>query len=357
MMDEAVSSLLPSRPWPRLEQLKVFHIGAYWRGENDVVHQLMVSLRSLGPEVYEYNTDEHRDVLDCEGRVYNRGGSGPVWLRWEMIRPEIEAFDPDLIICDGGGVSFRPEVARHLRQKVALMGVAWSDPDVFEQTTRYIAPTFDLYLTNYAEYVPRYTALGAWAAALPYATNDEYWRPVARRPEFECDVVVLGHAHPARIEPVRALAKNFNLHLYGEDWEPHGLTSRGTLVGEDLMSAVHSATFTLVTNTTIYGTPVVKIVMLDFIAAGALIITNDFEPTKRYLEYDKEIIGFSSTADLVEKVRYYLDHPEEAEAIRRAAHARVLRDYRWKSFWPGLLEQVAAVRRYVSAIKSKGLSA
>lgn len=329
---------------PPPEQLRVFHIGGYWRGENDIVRQLMLSLKSIGVNVYEYNTDEHREALDCDGLPYNRGTFGPVWLRWELLRPEIEAFEPDLIICNAGGLSFRPEVALKLRKKIGLLGIALSDPDVFTQTTQYIAPTFDLYLTNYAERVPDYLALGANAAVLPYGTNEEFFRPVPPRPEYECDVVVFGRAHDERVEPVRAIAENFNLHLYGEDWEPHGLSSRGTLEGENLLSALKSAKFTLVTNTTLFHTPVVKIVMLDFMAAGALVVTNYFEPTKQYFEYGREIIGFSSVQDLIEKIRYYLDHPEEAGAIRAAGRARVLRDYRWKDVWPGILEQVAAVR-------------
>src|SRR5262245_17370671 len=262
--------------WPPTDQLKVFHIGGYWRGDNDIVRQLMLSLRSIGVNVYEYNTDEHREALECDGHPYNRGTFCPVWLRWELLKPEIEAFGPDLIICNAGGLSFRPEVARQLRKKVALLGIALSDPDVFNKTTRYIATNFDLYLTNYADRVPDYIALGATAAVLPYGTNEMYFQPAPPRPEYECEVLVLGRAHDERVEAVSELSKNYNLHLYGEDWEPHGLVSRGTLEGADLLSALNSAKFTLITNTTLFHTPVVKLVLLDFMAAGALVITNYF---------------------------------------------------------------------------------
>ena len=40
------------------------------------------------------------------------------------------------------------------------------------------------------------------------------------------------------------------------------------------------------------------------------------------------------------KVRYYLDHPAEADAIREAGRARVLRDHTWRTAWPRVLEEL-----------------
>jgi len=319
----------------------------------------MLTLESAGVCIYEYNTDNHRDALECDGRDYDRGTYGPVWLKWSSLEPAIESFRPHLIICNAGGLSFRPQIAHQLRQNICLLGIALSDPDVFELTTRHIAANFDLYLTNYPDRVRDYVAMGVKSAALPYGTNEDYFHPVPPRPEYECDVLVLGRSHEERIGPVRALSERFNLHLYGEYWEPYGIVSRGTLEGDSLLSALNSAKITLVTNTTLFNTPVVKIVMLDFMAAGALVMTNYFEPTKAYLEYDREILGFTCTDDLVNKVEYYLKHPDEAETIRRAGHARVLRDYSWKKMWPALLGQAAEAceltnaDEWVSAVKGK----
>ena len=40
---------------------------------------------------------------------------------------------------------------------------------------------------------------------------------------------------------------------------------------------------------------------------------------------------------MVRKLRYYLDHPDEAERIRRAGHDRVLREHTWMKVWPKLI--------------------
>jgi hypothetical protein len=82
--------------------LRIIHIGGYWRGLNDVVRQMMLGLCSTGAAVLEYNSDEHPQALDAEGRVYDRGASGPVWLREEHLQPVIDEFRPDLIVCNAG---------------------------------------------------------------------------------------------------------------------------------------------------------------------------------------------------------------------------------------------------------------
>jgi len=306
-----------------------------------MVRHMMLGLRAAGAEVHEYCTDEHPEALDTEGRPYDRGTFGPVWLRGEHLGPLVERFDPHLIVCNAGGLSFRPEDARRLRARRTLLGIALSEPDVFEASTSRISPHFDLFLTNAPACVPRHQALGAASATLPIGTNDEFYRPLPPRPELRCQVLVLGRAHPDRVEPVRALVEAFDTHLYGEGWEEHGLRSRGLIFGEDVLAALGSAAATVIFFLTGGGHALVKVGLFDFAAAGGLVVTNHFADVEPYLEFGTEIVGFDSTADLLAKVRHLLDHPQEAEAIRRRGRERVLRDHTWRRIWPRLLGRLA----------------
>ncbi|HEY7862824.1 MAG TPA: glycosyltransferase [Thermoanaerobaculia bacterium] len=323
------------------ERLRVLHIGGYWRGENDMVRQMMRGLSAAGAAVHEYATDAHREALDTDGRAYDRGTFGPVWLREERLGPVIEEQQPHLIVCNAGGLSFRPETARRLRERLCLLGIALSDPDVFEAATSRIAPLFDAFLTNAPELLPKYRELGARPGLLPIATNEEFFRPVPPRTELACQVLVLGRAHPDRVEPVRALVAAFDTHVYGEGWEPHGIESRGTILGEDALAALSSAKITVVFFRTGAGHALVKVGLFDFAAAGALVATNRFAEVERYFEFGKEIVGFEDTPDLLRQVRHALEHPEEADRVRRAGRERVLREHTWRAVWPGILRDLA----------------
>lgn len=324
-------------------RLRAFHVGGYWRGANDMVRQMMLGLRSAGAEVFEYSTDEHREALDTEGRPYDRGTTGPVWLRWEELREPIARFDPHLVVCNAGGLAFRPDVSRKLRRRLCLLGIALSDPDVFEPATRHFAAGFDLFLTNAPGCVPRYRALGARAEVLPIATNEAFFHPVAPRPELACEVLVLGRAHPDRVEPVRALVNQFDTHVYGEGWEEHGVASRGLIYGDDVLAALNSARITVIFFRTGGGHALVKVGLFDFAAAGALVFTNRFSEVEPYFDYGREIVGFDSTEELVRQVRHYLDFPEEAEAVRQAGRARVLAEHTWTAVWPRILARLGEI--------------
>jgi len=118
------------------------------------------------------------------------------------------------------------------------------------------------------------------------------------------------------------------------------VAGRGVIFGDDVLAALSSARVTVVFFLTQHGNALVKVGLFDFPAAGALVATNSFPEVETYMTYGKEIIGFTSTDDLLRKVRYYLDHPAEAEAIRRAGRERVLRDHTWRTAWPRVLEEL-----------------
>jgi len=325
-----------------LTSLRALHIGGYWRGANDMVRQMMLGLAETGVAVTEFCTDDHPEAIETEARPYDRGTTAPVWLRWEAIGPPITRDAPHLVVCNAGGLSFRPEDAARLRRHTCLVGIALSDPDVHAATTSRIAPNFDLFLTNAPDLVPAYGSLGATCEPLEIGTHPAFFRPVPARPEMACDVLVVGRAHTDRIAAARVLARNFDLHLHGEGWTEHGFESRGLLAGEDLLAALASARTTVVFFRTPSGAPILKVALFDFLAAGALVLTNRSPVTARHFDFDTELVGFDSTAELVEKVRFLLAHPDVALAVRKAGRERVLRDHTWKQIWSRLLARLGA---------------
>lgn len=339
-------------------KLRVFYIGGYSRGANDMVNQMRLGLVQTGATVFEYDTDRQRDALYADDVEYDRGTSGPVWLRWDVLREPFEDFAPDLVVCNAGGLSFRPEDAERLRKHVCLVGIALSDPEVFEPATRRIATNFDVFLTMAPDYVHRYEELGARAMLLPIGSNHHFYRPLPPLPEYRCEVLHLGRALPDRVEPVRVLLEHFDTHVYGERWDEHGIPSRGVVYGNELLAALNSASVTVLFLRTPTGHPLVKVGLFDFAAAGALVATNRFVDVEQYFRFGTEIIGFDTTEDMLRAIHYYLDHPTEAAAIRHAGRERVLRDHSWASVWTRLIAAFGEDRsrrtRFAGAVR--GLS-
>lgn len=323
---------------PQLDsQLRVLHIGGYWRHSNDTVRHMMEGLRQAGAHVAEFSTDEHRDALDTEGRRYDRGTTGPVWLRWKLLQPHLEQIDPHLVVCNAGGLAFRSEVAAEVRRRRCLIGVTLSDPAVFEPTTRHIAGTFDRVITNHEPSVDKYRALGVDAVALRFGTNPEFFHPVSPAAAHECDVVVLGHAHRDRVEPVTRLRQTFDVRVYGEGWASHAIPSLGTVFGEESLAVINSARCVVVFDRGIEGDRLVKPSLFDFTAAGALVVTNASTTLDRYFAANREVATFTDVDDLVRVVGNLVSDPGAAAAIRRAGRQRTLRDHSWSTAWHEML--------------------
>jgi spore maturation protein CgeB len=64
--------------------------------------------------------------------------------------------------------------------------------------------------------------------------------------------------------------------------------------------------------------------------SGALYLTEDQPELAEYFTPDKEVLTYANRDDLLDKARYYLAHPEQAERIRRAGHERARREHTWQ---------------------------
>jgi hypothetical protein len=64
--------------------------------------------------------------------------------------------------------------------------------------------------------------------------------------------------------------------------------------------------------------------------SGALYLTEDQPELAEYFEPGKEVLTYTDQADLLDKARYYLAHPEQSERIRHAGLERARRDHTWQ---------------------------
>jgi spore maturation protein CgeB len=333
---------------PTPEKLKIFYIGGYWRGPNDMVAQMLHGLRATGVNVIDFNTDKNHDAFETDGRPYDMGTTSPVWLVREKLFPHIFKFCPHVIVCNAGGLSFRPQDAAYLRKLgIKIMGIALSDPAVYKPTTSRIAGNFDVFYSKDIDCVRMYRESGIDAHQLPTATNPSFFRPVLPRDELKCEVLIMGAVHADRIEPVKALVEHFDTHVYGERWEQYGIQSRGFVFGENTLSALSSARMTVVFSRQISGHQALKVGIFDFLSAGCLVVTDENPQIYDYFQVGKEIIVFTDIHDMIAKIRYYLDHSEEAAAICSAGREKVIKNYTWDRVWRKALLKVVSVKGWL----------
>jgi len=64
--------------------------------------------------------------------------------------------------------------------------------------------------------------------------------------------------------------------------------------------------------------------------SGAFYMLEYVKDIEDYFDIDKEIVCFHDVNDLIDKVNYYLKHPEERECIRQAGYKRAIKDHTWQ---------------------------
>lgn len=68
--------------------------------------------------------------------------------------------------------------------------------------------------------------------------------------------------------------------------------------------------------------------LFDLPGNGVMQISDGEEYLESFFEDGVEIVGYRDFDDLIDKVRYYLDRPEERERVARAGYRRVMADHR-----------------------------
>ncbi len=72
-------------------------------------------------------------------------------------------------------------------------------------------------------------------------------------------------------------------------------------------------------------------------------MTEDTPQLHVYFNVGKEVVAFTDRADMIKQITYYLEHQEEADAIRRAGREKVINYYTWDKVWPKVLATVIGI--------------
>jgi len=334
---------------------------------------LYAALVDLGHDVveFEFGLDRcyaHADPASPVKREY-----------MDRVRPELEAAllrqveaahaqEPiDVLFCYFYSSFCRPDLIR----EVGSWGITtfnWYCNASYQfHLVEEIAPAFDWSLVPERFRLEDYRKAGARPLYCQEAANPRiYYAQDVRR---DVDVAFVGGAYGDRSRYIRTLVDaDVQVRAHGLGWEQlsaplsegarlrrvlgqvrrtvrghrlHPPRLPGPVVGGSLTDAEMVTMFSrakICLGFSVVGSPgprdpVIRQVRLrDFEApmSGAFYLLEYVDEIEEFFELDREIVCFSSRDELVEKVRYYLAHPDEREAIRAAGHERALRDHTWQ---------------------------
>lgn len=182
---------------------------------------------------------------------------------------------------------------------------------------------------------------------------------VPPRGDAEHDVLFVGSSDLRRIFLLEHIRERVT--IFGNRWKRNDpLISRGlkeriidrTVWGRELHQLFADSKIVLnITRTPFYGAETgINLRIFEALAAGAFLLTDHCDEVAELLTPGVELETFRSSAELVEKVDYYLGNAEARRAVARRGHERFLKDFTWQRRSAELLQRMGFAVREDSRI-------
>lgn len=367
-------------------------------------NNLYESLVDLGHDVVEFSYDlnetfRHVDKTNPAHRAFIRKNRPVVTAELlRQVRAAHASKPVDLFFSYFYDACVLPEALDEIRA-MGITTVNWYCNGSYQlHLVEEISPHYDWCLVPEKFRLDDYRKLGATPLYCQEAANPRIYKPYNLPREF--DVSFVGQAYGERPAYVRHLLdRGIDVRLWGYGWErfvPGAgataalsplkkagrmgrklLTAEGrieaarrlrTLLGgggavvelpkeivggvlsDEEMIRMYSRSrinlgFSTCGDTHAGGERIVQVRLRDFEVpmSGGFYMVEYMEELEEFFAIGKEVVCYEGPEDLAEKIRYYLSHEGEREAIRRAGHERCRRDHTWQ-------------RRFETAFREMGLA-
>jgi spore maturation protein CgeB len=286
----------------------------------------------------------------------------------------VERTKPDVFFSIMYHEDVKLETLDRLRGATRTLGFFPDDQWHFHNSSAIVAPHLDWIATTYSRAVPWYRALGCKNVIRTHlgANHLVFVPPKAGLERFKYDVSFVGAWYINRERVIRAIGQaGIGVATWGPGWP------QGRLPDNRMVSLVHETKVNIDINppsshigvkpfmrlflrrgleggfvpdfkntfVNMYEwwqkrTPMIKPRTFNCLAAKSFVITQRTHDTSEYYVEGKELVVYDSTTDLIAKIKHYLDHNDEREAIARAGYERTIRDHTYEKRFQDIFKEM-----------------
>lgn len=307
------------------------------------------------------NRGENKVIYFPFDEVMNRVGQEEMNRR---LLATVEEERPELCFFFLFTEEIKKETIKKISEKSGAITFNWFADDHwrFDNFSRYWAPLFHWVATTDSRAVEKYYKIGYRnVIKTQWACNHFLYRPVATPKIY--DLTFVGQPHSDRKKVVeRIRAEGLKIECFGYGWP------RGRISQEEMIRVFSASKINLNLNkaSLFLSSPkaIAKIFLrragkfflplgpvaiwrnlklafsglreqikgrnFEIPGCGGFLLTGNADNLEDYYEDGKEIVIFRNTNDLIDKIRYYLEHEKEREEIAWAGYQRTLRDHTYE---------------------------
>ncbi|HEX2122060.1 MAG TPA: glycosyltransferase [Thermoanaerobaculia bacterium] len=297
---------------------------------------LLPDLHELGPVThfdyhalgYEYDRFIRQDAEAVRSLEEMSAGILPALREAHARRPV------DWCFFYGGGQDIVPAIVRAITEELGIpvanmslddkQGWAGVSPRGWRTGAVDITSVFDLYATSARIACEWHLLEGGRPVYMPEGFDASAYAPRDVRPDLEVSFV--GAAYGFRTSVVAELRRyGVSITTFGSGWA----NSRWT---DDIVDVFNRSRINLGMGGIEYSESLTNVKGRDFEipgTGGGMYLTSYNPDLAQHFVIGEEIVCYRNRDEMLELIRWYLEHPDEARAIAESARARSLREHRW----------------------------
>jgi len=314
------------------------------------------AIQALGHEMYAFEDRNHV----VPGRIrkrFNLLHQFDLNMINRDIRSLAKVTKPEIAVITGGH-RISAETVLDLRRR-DIVSILWTiDAPRFFHPIVAVAPFYDHIFCQGTEAIELLCAAGIKKARwLPMACDPDCHHPLQCSPEekikYGHDVVFVGSYYPGRAELLEHLSEltDCDLAIWGPGWDalPEASPLRKRLKGrhtrpEEWLKIYSASKIILSTH---YHDPEDRFPVyqasprvFEVLACGAFQLCDDQRDVFALFQDGRDLVKFTDGGDLVAKVKYFLAHPEERQAIAAQGRKTVLARHTYRHRIEELLARI-----------------
>jgi spore maturation protein CgeB len=291
-----------------------YNYGDPTRGLSPEYAAFVPALTRLGHEVHHFESWDRRN--------YPHLGA----LN-EALLNEVERIRPDVMLTVQMHYELWSETLEAIRARGDVATISWTTDDSwkYREVSRFIGHAYHAMTTTYSYVVPRYHADGIPDVLLTQWAASSEWlaEPLAAR-DCQYQATFIGTANRDRRELVaRLYSRGVEVACFGYGWPAGPLSSDEIprIMRESEISINFAAS---------KGENQIKARTFEVPGAGGFLLTGPAQGLERFFAPGVEIAVYQSFDDLVDRIQFYLSHPDERDRLARAGHARVVQEHTYE---------------------------
>jgi len=265
----------------------------------------------------------------------------------------------------------KKQTIKEITQEKGITTLNWFADDHFRfcNFSKYYAPLFDWVSTTDSQAVKKYHNKNV--IKTQWACNHFLYKPSSLEKIY--DVSFVGQPHSDRRKIVNQIRKaGINIKCWGNGWEA-GRVSQDEMIkifsqskinlnltkssGNINFKALASVFLKKELNNSLklinpkYWIPNLQSILdkkreqikgrnFEIPGSGGFLLTSNADNLTDYYEDGKEIVIYKDINDMIDKIKYYLEHNEERESIAQAGYERTIREHTYEKRFNNIFKRI-----------------